>query len=108
GGDVTGPTFSTTYSIPANATAAGAQTVTAYNGANSTTTSQFTLTPDSLAPAAGTVSYTTGVTSSASITLTPNDGVDAGAGSNPASRIYQKETATLTNGTSASFAALAT
>ena len=49
--DPTAP-YSTSYSWSAGASASGAQTVTATNGAGLTATSSFTVTPDSTGPAA--------------------------------------------------------
>lgn len=57
------------------------------------------ITVDAAAPTGGSINYTNGYFTAASIALTVNDGTDLAAGINPASRIVQRHSAALSGTT---------
>src|SRR5207342_2824429 len=64
----------------------------------------FTLTQDSTAPSGQTLALVGGpYYTSTSVSLTAGDGSDAGAGLDTSSRLYERDSATLTNGSCGSF-----
>ncbi|HEY7396767.1 MAG TPA: Ig-like domain-containing protein [Gaiellaceae bacterium] len=100
GGDsatATGP-YTTTYSWSGGASASGAKTVAATNGAGRTATSTFTVTPDTTAPSGGTFTYPNGFDTTGSITVTLPTPTDGGAGVAPASAVLERQTKTLAAG----------
>ncbi|MDR3559044.1 MAG: chitobiase/beta-hexosaminidase C-terminal domain-containing protein, partial [Candidatus Pacebacteria bacterium] len=54
---------------------------------------------DTAAPSGGSITYTNGYFTSASVSLTAADGTDAASGLNTSSRIVKRQSATLANGT---------
>ena len=83
---------------------AGSQTVTAFNGAGLTASSQFTVTPDTAEPAGGSVSYPDGYDADGDVTITVDAGTDALSGVAPASAVLERRTAPLSGGTCDPFA----
>jgi uncharacterized delta-60 repeat protein len=63
---------------------------------------------ETTAPSGGSISYTDGYQTAASVALTVSDGTDATSGINPSSRITQRKSATLSAGTCGSFGSFAT
>ena len=63
---------------------------------------------ETTAPATGSISYTDGYYTTASVALTVADGTDGGSGLNTATRTTQRKSATLTNGTCGSYGSFAT
>jgi hypothetical protein len=99
-----------TYSFASpNPTApSGAQTVTATDNAGNSASTTFTATPDSTAPAGGTVGYANTYSTAASTSVTFTTGTDAGAGLLAGSGLLQRATATLAAGVCGTFGAFAT
>ena len=64
----------------------GAQTVTAFNGVDLTASSPFTVTPDTAAPAGGSVSYPDGYDADGDVAIVVDSGTDALSGIPPARR----------------------
>jgi parallel beta-helix repeat protein len=97
-----GPNFqSSTYSWTAGAGSPGAQAIVAQDFAsNSTTGTPITITTDTTAPSAPTVALTSPPAwyTTPSVALTLTDGTDSGSGVDPASRVVQRDEATMTNG----------
>ncbi len=58
---------------------------------------------DSIAPTGGSISYTDGYFTSASVALTASDGTDSASGINTSTRIVQRDSATLSGGTCGSY-----
>src|SRR5438477_2051735 len=84
--------------------AAGAQTVTATNGAGLTATADFTLTPDTAAPSGQTVTLDGGpYYSTTAVPLTLANGTDDGAGIDAASGLVERAEAPLADGVCGSF-----
>lgn len=82
-----------------------------YYGANSTADSYSQTngwTADTTAPAGGSITYTDGYYTAASVSLTVDDGTDSGVGIDTSSRIIQRKSATLTNGSCGSYGSFAT
>ncbi|TMK79966.1 MAG: hypothetical protein E6G45_02105 [Actinobacteria bacterium] len=101
GGDDTTVPYQGIYNWTASTTASGAQNVTARNNAGLTSgASSFTTTADTAIPTgqtsalAGGPYYTT-----ASVGFTTGDGSDSGSGLDTSSRVVQRASATLSNGT---------
>jgi len=63
---------------------------------------------DTTPPTRGSIIYTGGDSKAAFVALTVSDGTDAGSGINTSSRIIQRKSATLSNGTCGSFGAWST
>ncbi len=77
----------------------GNQNVTATNNAGLVSTAgAFTVVPDSTAPAGGSVTYTGGYVTSASVSVSFTAGTDGGSGLNPASALLQQAVAPLAAG----------
>jgi len=74
------------------------------NGANTTDT----VTKDVVAPADGSVTYTSGYYTTASVAVTYANGTDSGSGLNTATAIIQRKEATLTNGVCDTYGAFST
>jgi hypothetical protein len=71
--------------------------------------SQGSLTVDTTAPSGGSITYTNGYYTSASVSLTASDGTDTGGSNiNTSSRIVQRKSATLTNGTCGGYGSFGT
>jgi hypothetical protein len=96
GGTLSSP-FETKYKWSGAVAASGAQSVTATNGVGLTTTnsSAFTVTPDTTAPAGGSVSVPTRV-KALSVSVTFSGGTDSGSGVSTASGELQRAEATYT------------
>ena len=77
---------------------AGAQTVTAFNGAGLTAATPFTVTPDTGDPAGGSVSYADGYDADGDVTITVDTGTDALSGVAPASAVLERRVAALSGG----------
>ena len=91
--------YSHDYTWTATDTASGARTVTSANGSGLTSTSTFTLIPDTTAPTGQSVDLTGGPWyTSTSVPLTVDWGTDAGSGLDNASRVVERSEATLANG----------
>ena len=63
---------------------------------------------DTIPPTGGSIIYTGGDWTSSSVQLTVNDGTDAGSGIKTSSRIIQRKSATLSNGTCGTYGAWST
>ncbi|MCL5003734.1 MAG: chitobiase/beta-hexosaminidase C-terminal domain-containing protein [Patescibacteria group bacterium] len=102
-------TITTTSSTPAGSTSFTAKalySVSDYATGNGTLT--VNAPADTTAPTGGSITYTDGYYTSASVALTVNDGTDAGSGINTASRIMQRKSAALAAGTCGSFGSFST
>lgn len=89
----------------------GAQTVTTTNNAGRQASSSFTvaITSDGAAPAGGTISYTNGYTTNATVNVTFTKGTDTGgSGLAAASGLLQRSSATLSLGACGTFGAFTT
>lgn len=84
----------------------GAVSVTATNYAGLAATSTFTATPDSTAPAGGSVSYVNGSTTATSATITLVAATDSGSGI--ATALLERASAILSAGSCGAFGAFAT
>ncbi len=98
GGDDSSSPYQGAYSWTASSSASGTQSVTSVNNAGLSTSSSFTVTPDTAAPTGGSVSYLDGYTSG-SVTITTGDGTDALSGVNPATGVLERDETNLVNGT---------
>ncbi|MDQ2969172.1 MAG: chitobiase/beta-hexosaminidase C-terminal domain-containing protein, partial [Actinomycetota bacterium] len=94
------------YTWSSGATAPGARTITATNGAGVDGTATITLAADSTAPSGQTLTLT-GANApyygSASVSFTSGDGTDSGSGLDSSSRTISRESATLTSDACGSF-----
>ena len=100
--------YSHDYSWTGSDTATGTKTVTATNGAGTTRTATFAVTPDTAAPTGQTVELAGGPWyTSLSVPLTVADGGDAGSGLDLTSGVVERSDATLTDGTCDTFGAWA-
>ncbi len=82
----------------------GAQTVTAFNGVGLTASSPLTVTPDTAAPAGGSVSYPDGYDADGNVTIVVDSGTDALSGIAPGSAVLERRTAALSDGSCDAFA----
>ncbi len=98
--DSTSP-YSATYDLD---DLSGAQTVTAFNGVGLTASSPFTVTPDTAAPAGGSVSYPDGYDADGDVTIVVDSGTDALSGILPGSAVLERRTAALSDGSCDAFA----
>jgi hypothetical protein len=97
----------TTYSWSGVPAAPGTKNVTATNNAGlASANAPFTLTADSTAPSAGTVSYVNGTQAGTSVAVTFTTGTDSGSG--VGTRLLQRAAAPLSGSTCGSFGAFAT
>ncbi len=105
GGTDSSSPYEMDYTWGASTAATGNQNVTAQNNAGLTSANgPFTLTQDSTAPSGQTLALVGGpYYTSTSVSLTAGDGSDAGAGLDTSSRLYERDSATLTNGSCGSF-----
>ncbi|HWB57305.1 MAG TPA: Ig-like domain-containing protein [Gaiellaceae bacterium] len=105
--DTTSPYQSNTYTwTTANTTSPGAQAVSAVDNAlnSSSPSPQLTLTRDVAAPSGQTLALVGGpYYTSLSVSLSAGDGSDAGAGLETSSRLYERDSAPLTNGSCGAF-----
>ncbi|HSE80444.1 MAG TPA: Ig-like domain-containing protein, partial [Gaiellaceae bacterium] len=83
----------------------GAQTVTAHDVAGNTASDTFTATPDTTAPAGGSVDYPDGYDADGDVTVTVDAGTDALSGLAPGSAVLERQTAALAGGLCDPFAA---
>ena len=104
GADASSP-YEMDYTWGASTSATGNQNVTATNNAGLTSANgPFTLTQDSTAPSGQTLALVGGpYYTSLSVSLTAGDGSDGGAGLDTSSRLYERDSATLTNGSCGAF-----
>ena len=81
------------------------QNVTAANNAGlASAATTFTVTPDSSVPTGQSVALSGGpYYTSLSVALTPTDGSDTGSGLDTSTRVYERDTGTLSNGTCSGF-----
>jgi uncharacterized repeat protein (TIGR01451 family) len=102
--------MSYSWSAPNPTAPSGAQNVTATNNATLVSPATgITMTSDVTAPATGSVTYTDGYRTSASVSVSFVAGSDAGgSGVNATSGLLQRAGATLTGGTCGSYGAFAT
>ena len=100
GGTDSSSPYEMDYTWGTTTAATGNQNVTAQNNAGLTSANgPFTLTQDSTAPSGQTLALVGGpYYTSTSVSLTAGDGSDAGAGLDTSSRLYERDSATLTNG----------
>ena len=85
-------------------TASGVKTVTVTNGAATTSSGSFTVTPDTTAPTGQSVSLSGGPWfASDSVDLTLANGSDSGAGIDSSSGVVERDSATLAGSTCAGF-----
>ena len=93
------------YSWGASTAASGSQEITAQNNAGTTSANgPFTLSQDSTAPSGQTLSLVGGpYYTSTSVSLTAGDGSDSGSGLDTSSRLYERDSATLANGSCGAF-----
>jgi len=104
GGNVAVSPWVKTYTWNSSSSASGAQNVTSVNNAGLTSANApFTVTADAAGPSGGSVSYAGGFTTSTSVSITTADGTDSGAGVDTTTRLIERDSATLTNGTCGSF-----
>ena len=82
----------------------GAQTVTAFNGVGLTASSPFTVTPDTAAPAGGSVSYADGYDADGDVAVVVDSGTDGLSGVAPGSAVLERRTAALSDGSCDAFA----
>ena len=92
--DTTSP-YSATYDLN---DLSGSQTVTAHDAAGHTAGDTFTVTPDTAAPAGGSVSYPDGYDADGAVTITVDGGTDALSGLNVASGVIERRTSALVGG----------
>src|SRR5256714_9398134 len=99
-----GPYDSNTFSWSAGTSSTPTEVVTgADNAGNTTASSTFTFANDSTAPSVSAPGVTAGYYTSLSIPVTKNGGTDGGSGVDPTTSILERDDATLTNGTCATF-----
>ena len=104
GADTSSPYSSTAYSWSAGASAPGARTVTATNGANLTGTDTITIAADSTGPSGASAALSGGPWySTLSVPLVLDNGSDSQSGVDSSSRIVERDSATLSNGSCGSF-----
>jgi hypothetical protein len=103
GGDDVASPFEAEYVWAAPASVSGPQTVTAVNGWGITSDATFTITPDTTAPANGSIGYADGYDADGSIAVAGAHGTDAQSGVNPSSARLERETATLAAGDCGAF-----
>ncbi|HLL65166.1 MAG TPA: LamG domain-containing protein, partial [Micromonosporaceae bacterium] len=97
------------YSWSGTPAAPGAKTVTATNHADLVSpTASFTPTADATGPTGGSISYTDGVTTGTSVSITFAAGTDAGSGLNPTGGLLQRASAPYTNNVCGSFTSFTT
>src|SRR5207237_5154528 len=101
----TGPNYSVTWSSQPADGAYRVQAVVTDAAGNTASTSIVSTTVDNTAPSGGSVSYTNGYFTTASIAVTFTNGTDGGSGI--ATRQLQRASTTLTNGTCGSFGSFA-
>ncbi|MBV8236016.1 MAG: chitobiase/beta-hexosaminidase C-terminal domain-containing protein, partial [Acidimicrobiia bacterium] len=103
GSSSTGPNYSVTWSSqPADGTYR-VQAVVTDNAGNTASSSIVSTTVDNTAPSGGSVTYTNGYFTSASISVTFSNGTDSGSGINTATTQLQRASATLSGGTCGTF-----
>jgi len=93
-----GPLYNLDYSVDNGTGLNGSINVDASDEAGNTTSTSFDVINDTTAPAGGGVSYTNGFYTSASVSVSANDGADSGAGINSGSRQMQRREALLSDG----------
>ena len=108
----TGPSFaSSVFSWTPSPSTPSGYLVTGHDVAGNAATQSLTFVSDTTAPAGGSISYTGGYTTVASVPLTLADGTDAQSGVDIASSgsgLLQRASATLANGACGSFGAYTT
>jgi hypothetical protein len=96
------------FSSPNPTAPSGAQTVMATDNAGNSASATFTATPDSTAPAGGSVGYANTYSTATSTSVTFATGTDGGSGLLAGSGLLQRATATLAAGVCGTFGAFAT
>jgi Bacterial Ig domain/Chitobiase/beta-hexosaminidase C-terminal domain/Bacterial Ig-like domain/PASTA domain len=81
----------------------GTQTVTAYDNAGNSSSSDFDVTADDVAPSGGSVSYTDGYDADGQIPVSTSNGTDALSDVDASTGILERRTSALTDGTCAGF-----
>ena len=98
--DTTSP-YAATYDLD---DLSGSQTVTAHDAAGNTASDTFTVTPDTAAPAGGSVSYPDGYDADGTVTITVDAGTDALSGVDASTGVLERRTSALAGGVCAPFA----
>ena len=98
--DTTSP-YAATYDLD---DLSGSQTVTAHDAAGNTASDTFTVTPDTAAPAGGSVSYPDGYDADGTVTVTVDAGTDALSGVDASSGVLERDTSALAGGVCDPFA----
>jgi Bacterial Ig domain/Bacterial Ig-like domain/Chitobiase/beta-hexosaminidase C-terminal domain len=92
--DTTDP-YTATYDLD---DLSGLQTVTAHDVAGNTASDTFTVTPDTAAPAGGSVAYPDGFDADGDVAISVDAGTDALSGVAPASAALERQTSALAGG----------
>jgi len=104
GGDDTASPYQGAYGWTSSTSGSGAQTVTAHNTAGLTSGSSFSVTPDTTAPTGQTAALVGGpYYTSASVGFTTGDGSDSGSSLDTSTRLVERASAPLTNGSCGGF-----
>jgi hypothetical protein len=104
-----GPYDSADFSWAEGASSSPTEVVTGADAAGNTTAAPtLTFTNDSTGPSGGSVSYTNGYLTIATVSVSFTPGTDGGSGIDNASRVLQRASATLLNGTCGSFGTFST
>src|SRR5437870_512636 len=104
GGDDTSSPYLGSYAWTATTNASGTKTVTASNNAGLTNTDSFALTPDTTAPTGVSAALTGGpYYTGLSVPLTLDTGNDAGSGIDATSKVVERDSSPLANGTCTGF-----
>jgi hypothetical protein len=91
------------YSWTTSSTYSGSPTVTCYDNAANSNTASFTVTRDITAPSEGSITYSEGYYTSASISISYSTGTDGGSGLNLSSGRILRRSATLSTGSCGSY-----
>ena len=104
GGDDFASPFQATYDWSASSSASGAQSVVAHDNAGLTSSSSFTVTTDTTAPSGQAIDNDSGpYYTTLAVPLTISDGSDSGSGLDASSGVVERQSATLTNDSCASW-----
>ncbi|AGL17250.1 LamG-like jellyroll fold domain-containing protein [Actinoplanes sp. N902-109] len=103
-----GPYVSNAFTWSTGTTSAPTETVTAADVAGNTTATTLSFVDDSVAPAGGSISYTSGFLSSPSVSVSWSAGTDSGSGMATASGQLQRASAPMTAGVCGTYGSFAT
>jgi hypothetical protein len=103
-----GPYVSNAFTWTTGTTSEPAGTVTAVDAAGNTTATPLSFVNDSVAPIGGSISYTSGYLSSASVSVTWATGTDSGSGVATATGQLQRASAPMTAGVCGTYATFTT